>query len=126
MAQFGGASVGITGKTDDPDADGVANMLEFVLGSDPQRADRGEMFEFSNEGGFLTLIYRRAVSSIGLVQITPQISGDNQNWVSGGGVTVQELLGNDGSFETWKVRDATPMGSGQRRFMRILATCSEN
>ena len=115
----------MTGKLDDPDEDGIENVFEFVFGTDPQLGNRSDAFEFSNEGGFLKITYRRAVASIGLVQLVPQVSGDNNNWVSGGGVTVQQLLGNDGEFETWEVRDATPIGSGERRFLRILAICAE-
>ena len=125
VAQFGAPAAGVTGKLDDPDGDGVANLIEFALGGDPQDGNRAALLEFSGEGGFLTVTYRRAVSSVGLVEIVPQISGDNINWNSGGGLTVQELLGSDGTYETWRVRDATPIGAGLRRFLRLHATCLE-
>ena len=123
--EFGGSSAGVTGKLDDPDQDGIANVLEFVLGGNPQVGNRAEMLQFSNDGGFLTLTYTRAISSIGLVELLPQISGDSKNWNSGGGLTVQELISSDGVFETWRVRDATPIGAGSRRFLRIHATCTD-
>ena len=121
VAEFGGAS-SVTGELDDPDRDGIANVLEFVLGGDPEMADRGDLLQFSTDSGFLTLTYRRAISSVGEFDIVPEVSGDGLNWNSGSGLTVAELISSDGLFETWSVRDATPISAGQRRFLRIRVT----
>ncbi|MFT4546989.1 MAG: VCBS repeat-containing protein [Pseudoalteromonas tetraodonis] len=124
-AQFGGPSAGQTGKLDDPDEDGAPNFLEFALGGNPQLSDPAAMVEFTDEGGYLTLTYNRAIGSIGLVELIPQISGDDANWNGGASLTVRELLSTAAGFETWKVRDATPIGIGDRRFIRIRASCTD-
>ena len=119
VERFGAPAAGITGKFDDPDDDGVLNVVEFTFGANPLFSDRAGMIELSDEDGFLSLTFRRAIASHGLVELVPQISRDAQNWFSGGGLTLQQLLGSDGEFESWRVRDATPIGVGSRRFLRI-------
>ena len=57
------------GQTDDPDADRLANLLEYASGTDPRSLDPNPAsfaLETSGEDGFLTLSYQKNLAATDL------------------------------------------------------------
>ncbi|MSU63138.1 MAG: hypothetical protein EXS31_12215 [Pedosphaera sp.] len=65
------ASAGIPtdrrGENDDPDLDGIPNLLEYALGSNPMRAETSELIAISSAGPFLTIEFAEAPGHEGVV-----------------------------------------------------------
>ena len=103
---------------DDPDQDGVPNLLEFVFGTSPQQAGpppqlNVSITEISGQHYLRISIPRLRVR---LAVLTVMVSDDLTNWQSGPSHTTE--VSSDGT--SLVVRDLTPLGSGQsRRFMKL-------
>ncbi len=116
LAEFG-VPAGQRGATDDPDGDGVPNLLEFALGLDPAVGDiNGDGLPVvETAGGFLTLTYVRTQPSdvIYEVQATSDLSATG-SW-SADGVT-------QGTPDAEGVTTASIPLSGPRLFLRLHVT----
>jgi pectin methylesterase-like acyl-CoA thioesterase len=68
----------------DADGDGVANLLEYVLGGDPTQADAGilpQVTMIEDEGGkYLILEYTRAVAAASAVDTAIETTADLATW----------------------------------------------
>ncbi len=104
----------------DPDADGLTNLAEYALGTDPRTAS--SPFTVSRDGNRLTLTYTRNPLADPDLVITPQISGELGTWLSGDNVLIHSYVGSNGTVETWQVQDIDPITAGQRRFLRLVIT----
>jgi hypothetical protein len=73
------ADVGMGGADGDPDADGMGNFLEYVLGGDPLTADREVLPQFSVSGGNAVFSYTRdadsATDTVQLIQYGAGLDG---------------------------------------------------
>ena len=124
-AELGNAAV--SGDLADPDGDGVVNLLEYALGLNPRAAGVSGLptsgVSTVNGSRYLTLTYTQVIAATDIVY-TPQVSGDLATWSAGTGnvVAVSTTNNADGATQTVVVRDATALGSGARRFMRLLVT----
>lgn len=109
-----------SGVHDDPDHDGVSNLLEFVFGTAPKVASvmppaPMELVTVSSQQFLQISLPRRLDHS---AKLTVQVSHDLLNWDSGAGVTASV----SDTPEAWVVRDLTPFSpSAPRRFMRLKA-----
>ena len=77
---FGEEIIGKTGVDDDPDKDGVSNLLEYVFGINPQ-LKQPEAFlprVVRNEAG-LSLTYN-SIQSLRNYELKVQVSDDLNNW----------------------------------------------
>lgn len=105
---------------DDPDGDGVSNLMEFVFDTDPKNpASRntaaGSFVNISGED-YLQLAIPRKRSH--LATLTVQVSSDLEAWNSGPAFT--EVVSDDPLM--WTVRDKTSRSaSGGKRFIRLQA-----
>jgi len=109
------------GINDDPDQDGVANLLEFIFGSNPMTPGPPPVTVISkvNVAGndYLQISIPRRRDRLALLKV--QVSSDLQTWHDGGAFT--EVMA-DNPLE-WVVRDKTPYPpAGGKRFMRLAAT----
>lgn len=73
------APAGATGATDDPDADGLANLLEYALGTDPAGADAHRLPSFTSEGGNYVFRFTRPAGRADLSYFVEQ-SADLAAW----------------------------------------------
>ncbi len=107
----------LDGPDDDPDNDGVPNLLEFVFGTHPREAGPAPVTVISLVAGRLRISIPRIKERAALLSV--QVSLDLENWDEGADFT--EVI-EDGP-DTWVVRDRTPFpATGGRRFMRLKAT----
>src|SRR5690625_4927035 len=111
---------GDIGATDDPDGDGISNLLEFALNLDPTAASRDGLpqpqtiTESGND--YLVLEINKNTQAVS-IDLVVESSGDLQTWNSGDGHTV--ILEETESI--LRVRDALPIDSNARRFLRLRA-----
>ncbi len=114
----------IIGDNADPDADGVANLLEYAFDLDPFTASRVGLPTIALRpvvpGGplYLTLTFATPASVTDL-DFTPQVSGNLSAWLSGQGQTETVSDTTDAGIRTVVVRDTVPVSGGTRRFMRL-------
>ncbi|MES2707904.1 MAG: lamin tail domain-containing protein [Verrucomicrobiota bacterium] len=121
----GGSGPGTgSGAADDPDGDGVPNLMEYALGTDPHLAGAPELNpELREESGgkYLSVSFCTPAGA-GNVEVTVE-SGDGTAWASGPSAVVQsgapEVLPDGRVRHRW--RDAAPVGQHGRRFLRLRA-----
>jgi hypothetical protein len=115
------ANSGNAADSADPDGDGIANLLERALGTDPNAASTAGLPESSTEtvgaDTFLALTIVKSPAATD-VTFTVEVGGDLAIWNSGPGHTT--IIENTSTL--LKVRDNTPMSEATKRFMRLRVT----
>ncbi len=106
-----GIPVGEQDAEDDPDQDGVNNLLEYALGFDPINAASGHMPEAIEDGATVTLTYTRVRAN---VTYTVLATDDLANPASWSPVGV-----NQGTPDGNGVTTASIPLAGPRRFMKL-------
>lgn len=123
IANFGTATAtGAAADTADPDGDGLKNLLEYALGTNPQSQDQPATtlqpsLTSDLGGGYLAITFHRRRNAD--VRYTVEVSPDLATWSS---ATVQvgvPLPTADPSFEQVTVRDVTPHTANARCFIRV-------
>ena len=102
-----------TGPLDDFDGDGVANLMEFALGMNPQLNTQVGLPVVDFPGGVPRIFYQTDWSA-GTTRYIPESSTDLVNW-TGSGLTI-ENLGRSAWAESFRV---TAPADGPRRFLRL-------
>ena len=87
-----------SGDFDDPDRDGVLNLVELALGMDRAVSDSGQFPQLELENGVPVLFYTTESDIEGL-SVEPKFSGDLINWMP----LADELVSVTGTLETRKV-----------------------
>ncbi|HTL59116.1 MAG TPA: carboxypeptidase regulatory-like domain-containing protein [Candidatus Limnocylindrales bacterium] len=110
----------------DPDGDGLANLAEYALGTDPHNsadAQTGMIISMTNNAGsqYLVLQFkRRHDTSAFPLQYVPEVSADGTTWFSDGAhVTPLSVSAFDAQFDWVKVQDTSPVTSATPRFIRL-------
>ena len=115
------ANSGDAADSADPDGDGIANLLERALGTDPNAASTAGLPESSTEtvgaDTFLALTIAKSPAATD-VTFTVEVSGDLAIWNSGPSHTT--IIENTSTL--LKVRDNTPMSGAPKRFIRLRVT----
>lgn len=113
--------------TDDPDADGLPNLLEYALGMDPLNA--GPVDGTSPDAAAVIDVGGLHYLSVQLPKnaeapdaaLVVEVSADLAMWQSGPAHTTVVT----DTAETLRVRDNTPINQTSRRFIRVRATLAE-
>lgn len=108
---------GQNGREDDPDGDGISNLMEYALGLDPMVGDVQNLPQGVVEGDYLTLAVTKNEEAIG-VEYVVEVSSDLMNWEAGSEFTT-EL---ESSATMLKVRDNAIWSGADRRFIRLRVT----
>lgn len=100
----------------DTDGDGLPNVLEFVMGTNPRRYSPS--IAVGRLNGRNTLTFTTPVGAVGVTPIV-EVSNDLVNWQSGAGATA--VLSNQtvGPLRTITVQDRS---TGSQRYIRLKAT----
>ena len=107
----------LNGPNDDPDGDGLPNLIEFALGTPPRSATPTPHPPVTRVEGHTQMTIPRKIGHA--VNLTVEVSGDLRQWDSGPGFT--EVISNTPAALV--VRDLTPLGSDNpKRFIRLQAT----
>ena len=78
IASFSG--LGDTAADGDPDRDGIANLIEYVIGGEPGASDSAMLPTQAIEGGNLVFRYKRSDSSRSITTQKVQWSADAETW----------------------------------------------
>jgi len=100
--------------TADADADGLTNLFEYALGTDPRAVT--SLPQPALDAGYLTLTFTRPKSRPDVIYAA-EASGDLSEWKP---VTL-ELI-SDGDPQTWRARDTVSSAAGGQRFIRLQVT----
>jgi hypothetical protein len=110
----------------DPDGDGLSNLLEYALGTDPRNpgdAKGALLVSHTQSGGslYLTLQFKRRISSTDLaIQYVPEVSADGQTWLSDAAHVIEiSTVAVDSQFDLVTVKDTTSVSSAAPRFVRL-------
>lgn len=110
----------------DWDGDGMANLLEYALGSNPNNpADDTAGFlpqiVAATGSNYVDLTYKQRVDAAARqLQYFPEVSGDRQTWFSDAGHLLQvSVTPFDSQFNRVTVRDLTPITAAAPRFVRL-------
>jgi len=105
----------VWGDGADPDGDGVSNLLEFALHTDPNSSSAAQQPVGAIVGGQMTLTYSRSKAALAVltfgVQSADTLSG---SWANAG--VTEQILSDDGT--TQQVRASVPAG-GSQKFLRL-------
>ncbi|MEO0055353.1 MAG: hypothetical protein RLZZ50_1300 [Verrucomicrobiota bacterium] len=125
LANFGSpANSGNAADTADPDGDGLLNLIEFALGSNPNSAASAPAPTVSTDvaTSTLRLDYVRAVSALNAVTLvaewTASLATQPVVW-SASGVT-STVLSDNGTLQ--QVRASMPLPASGARFLRLRVT----
>lgn len=112
---FGGSAAGANPPTGDPDGDGLDNLLEYALGTNPLQATANPV-----AGGVATIgtdrylrisVAKNPVATN--LTFAAELSENVSNW-SGAGVEEEE-----NSIDRFTARDSVPTSSSPARFIRL-------
>ncbi len=108
--------------TDDPDADLLPNLLEFVLGTIPTAPDEAGLIQgvqFTRDGRpYLGFAFNRAREASS-VRLALEASDDLLRWTEVS-ATVDTLL-TGATADRIQILDTQPMTTGSHRFLRLVA-----
>ncbi|RFC52226.1 MAG: Abnormal spindle-like microcephaly-assoc'd, ASPM-SPD-2-Hydin/DUF5122, beta-propeller fold [Verrucomicrobia bacterium] len=110
---------GIAADQSDPDADGIANLVEFALGSHPKESTPNTGTLVRN-GSTLEFTYWRSKAALGEIAFVREFSQSlAEGWSQVGGM-VETIV--EETTELQRVRVTTPAGTAGRRFVRLRVT----
>ena len=110
----------------DPDKDGIINLMEYALNTNPSAASASPAPEVVTVGAekFLQIRWTRPndrtdITTAGQVStdLTPSL-----NWVTGAGNVTTTITPAGAGLEEVIIRSAQAIGSGPRRFLRAKVT----
>jgi len=110
---FGPGAPAGSGETDDPDHDGIVNILEYALDLNPLTPDPSPVTDLAFEGDDLTLSYTKQLLRSGIAYRV-EMSTDLENWTT---VADDEPVSTGNFTELRKAR--APIGSNPRMFLRL-------
>lgn len=130
----GVADPAIVGSAADPDGDGIVNVMEYALGSDPTYSDESLLpwlgLETVDGKRYLTLTYWRRTQATDLdyrVVASETLFAPLDNWLEQTRIEVIDALETPHGYECVKVRDSVAVeDSSGRRYLRLRVELKAN
>ena len=124
IEKFGNGTEGMNAAGDDPDHDGLSNLMEYALNTHPLNANASPLtFDLvaAEQGRHARLTVPKNPAATNLT-FSVEVTGDvgNGPWTSSG-----TTLENNTSTEL-RVRDNSGSSTSSRRFMRLKVTANES
>jgi len=119
----------------DTDGDGLTNLVEYAVGSDPKNSGDGNaniiVWITQNNGiRYLAMKFKRRVNAAALqLQYIPEVSADKVNWFSDAGNVLEvSVTPADAAFDWVTVNDLTPITPEAARFihLRVISVSLES
>ena len=110
--------------SDDPDDDGIKNLLEQAFGGDPETQNTdilpiNEIVE-ANGNQYLQISYRKPNFSNGLTNIVETVTNLNDTWSSQASVvTLISIASESGGFDRYTYRRVDPISATDKAFLRV-------
>ena len=110
--------------SDDPDDDGIKNLLEQAFGGDPETQNTdilpiNEIVE-ANGNQYLQISYRKPNFSNGLTYIVETVTNLNDTWSSQASVvTLISIASESGGFDRYTYRRVDPISATDKAFLRV-------
>ncbi len=101
----------------DADGDGVPNLVEYAMGTDPTTRTAGP--EVIVSSGRLALRYTRSKSISSAVQLIPQISDDMVTWREGSTYVTQTVTSDTATSQTIVASDTAAAGASSKKYLRL-------
>ena len=115
------ANTGNAADAADPDGDGISNLMEYALGSNPLTAGTSGLpfsdIESSNGLNYMTITVPKNSAATDITYIV-EVSGDMQTWNSG--TTYTTTL--QSTATVLRVRDNVAVSTAGQRFIRLRVT----
>ena len=123
IANFGNANPGSNSPDADPDGDGISNLMEYALGTNPLQANPNPLVSDLVTVGanqYLRLTVPTNPTATNLTY-TVEVCGDLSvpSWNS-----AETLIDPDSPPNVLRVRDTVPINSMTRRFIRLKVTAA--
>ncbi len=116
-----GYSAAQQAKGADADNDGVANVIEHVMGTNPAVSTAGPAV--INSAGHLALRYTVSKTADPAIQVIPQISTAFGTWLNGPAVITDTITADSPAAATHTAADNALLGTGPTKFMRLKVIC---
>ena len=111
----------ISGDLADPEGDGLANLMEYVLGLAPKSADTNTRPFATIVGGELHYTFTQDPTAAD-VQTEVQTSPDLSNWFSGSGHCEEIACDALGNLQVHTWRATAPVSANATRYLRLRVT----
>ena len=124
IVSFAGVPANLRGALDDPDRDGLINLLEYALGLDPsaRSAVPPTPTITGASGSHLAFIFTRPSDRSGVTLAGEVTSAPAGVWLSGAANVGQSAQSNGDGTETVTIWDKTPISAATQRFIRLRVT----
>jgi hypothetical protein len=116
------AQSGVVGYLDDPDRDGVANLLEYALGMDPNQASSSGLPVGAVTGDYLSLSFNRQIYADDITYRVEAVENLNSSWVEIWNSFNVHYGGGSNPSQKVTVQDTVPVSDSPKRFMRLKVT----
>ena len=116
------AQPGVGGELDDPDRDGIPNLVEYALGLNPNQSSSSGLPVADVSGGYLIFSFNREKDA---TDITYRVEGTgdlSSSWAEIWNSTGVPYGGGGNASELVTVQDTVPVSTAPRRFMRLKLT----
>jgi hypothetical protein len=116
------AQPGVVGDLDDPDRDGIANLIEYALGLNPNQASGSGLPVGGIHGGYLTLTFNRQKSATDIAYQVEAVGNLNSSWVEIWNSSNEPYGGGSNPSQQVTVQDTVPVSNAPKRIMRLKVT----
>ncbi len=113
---------------DDPDGDGILNLLEHAFGGDPEQSEDSNILPISQtvtDGGqdYLEISFRKPTFNSDLTYTVETVTDLNGTWTSiASEVVLKAIQTEPGDFDRYVYRRVAPIANHEKAFLRVSVT----